>query len=106
MEANGEEETSSVDGGSVGWDPQSDTRGKHRISVELKRLEQEAQFLEEELQEIEKTEKASAEFEELIYKIESKPDPLLPITIGPVSPMWDQWFERPKQMHRCRCWII
>lgn len=46
MEAKGEAATVSVGQGNAGWDPQSDTRGKHRISVELKRLEQEAQFLE------------------------------------------------------------
>lgn len=47
MEANGEEEAaSSLDRANAGWDPQSDNRGKHRISVELKRLEQEARFLE------------------------------------------------------------
>ncbi|XP_078149900.1 guanine nucleotide-binding protein subunit gamma 1-like [Carex rostrata] len=106
MEAKGEEATVSVDQGNAGWDPQSDTRGKHRISVELKRLEQEAQFLEEELEELEKTEKVSVGLQELIFKIESQPDPLLPITTGPASPMWDQWFERPKQMHKCKCWIF
>ncbi|KAF3325138.1 Guanine nucleotide-binding protein subunit gamma 1 [Carex littledalei] len=66
MEANGEEATSSVDRGNAGWDPQSDTRGKHRISVELKRLEQEARFLEEELEEVEKTEKVSAGLQEYV----------------------------------------
>ncbi|CAK9160646.1 unnamed protein product [Ilex paraguariensis] len=38
----------------------TDTRGKHRISAELKRLEQEARFLEEELEQLEKMEAASA----------------------------------------------
>ncbi|KAK2647125.1 hypothetical protein Ddye_022320 [Dipteronia dyeriana] len=38
----------------------SDTRGKHRIQAELKRLEQEARFLEDELEHLEKTDKSSA----------------------------------------------
>ncbi|XP_055813586.1 guanine nucleotide-binding protein subunit gamma 2 isoform X2 [Solanum dulcamara] len=38
----------------------ADTRGKHRISAELKRLEQETRFLEEELELLDKMEKASA----------------------------------------------
>ncbi|KAJ0959834.1 hypothetical protein J5N97_000457 [Dioscorea zingiberensis] len=38
----------------------SDTRGKHRILAELKRFEQEARFLEEELEQLEKIDKASA----------------------------------------------
>ncbi|KAJ4849919.1 Guanine nucleotide-binding protein subunit gamma 2 [Turnera subulata] len=37
-----------------------DTRGKHRIQAELKRLEQETRFLEEELEQLDKMEKASA----------------------------------------------
>uniref|UniRef100_A0A0E0GQU9 Uncharacterized protein n=2 Tax=Oryza TaxID=4527 RepID=A0A0E0GQU9_ORYNI len=35
-----------------------DTRGRHRIQAELKKLEQEARFLEEELEELDKTDKA------------------------------------------------
>ncbi|KAJ4747579.1 Guanine nucleotide-binding protein subunit gamma 1 [Rhynchospora pubera] len=109
MEASGKEATSN------GWrDPQSESEssialvgvGKHRISVQLKRLQQETRFLEEELQELEKTDKVSAGLQESIYKIESCPDPLLPITTGPANPIWDQWFERPKQKHRCRCWLF
>ncbi|KAF8401771.1 hypothetical protein HHK36_012717 [Tetracentron sinense] len=38
----------------------NDTRGKHRILAELKRLEQETRFLEQELEELEKTQKIAA----------------------------------------------
>ncbi|XP_039114318.1 guanine nucleotide-binding protein subunit gamma 1-like isoform X2 [Dioscorea cayenensis subsp. rotundata] len=86
--------------------PAVDTRGKHRISAELKRLEQEARFLEEEMEELEKTEKASASCQELLHKVESKPDPLLPVTIGPVIPTWNRWFEGPQDLQGCRCWIL
>ncbi|KAH0640340.1 hypothetical protein KY285_036926 [Solanum tuberosum] len=43
----------------------ADTRGKHRISAELKRLEQETRFLEEELELLDKMEKASAACKDL-----------------------------------------
>ncbi|KAJ0249005.1 Guanine nucleotide-binding protein subunit gamma 2 [Hirschfeldia incana] len=55
-----------------------DTRGKHRIHAELKRLEQEARFLEEELEQLEKMDTASASCKEFLESVESKPDPLLP----------------------------
>ncbi|CAK9165024.1 unnamed protein product [Ilex paraguariensis] len=42
----------------------TDTRGKHRISAELKRFEQEVRFLEEELEQLEKMEAASASCKE------------------------------------------
>ncbi|CAH2052988.1 unnamed protein product, partial [Thlaspi arvense] len=55
-----------------------DTRGKHRIQAELKRLEQEARFLEEELEQLEKMDNASASCKEFLDSVDSKPDPLLP----------------------------
>ncbi|KAG2402102.1 Guanine nucleotide-binding protein [Vigna angularis] len=56
----------------------ADTRGKHRIHAELKRLEQEARFLEEELEKLERMEKASTACKGLLSNVETKPDPLLP----------------------------
>lgn len=84
----------------------SDTRGKHRIQAELKRLEQETRFLEEELEQLDNTEKASAACNETLRNVEAIPDPLLPITNGPLNPLWDRWFERPKESRGCRCWIL
>ncbi|KAA8548715.1 hypothetical protein F0562_000399 [Nyssa sinensis] len=84
----------------------SDTRGKHRISAELKRVEQEARSLEEELEQHEKMENASAACKEMLSNVEAKSDPLLPITNGPANPSWDQWFERPQDSSGCRCWIF
>ncbi|XP_010279294.1 PREDICTED: guanine nucleotide-binding protein subunit gamma 1-like [Nelumbo nucifera] len=86
--------------------PTADTRGKHRILAELKRLEQETRFLEEELEELEKTDKVSAACEELLTNIETRPDPLLPVTNGPTNPSWDRWFEGPQDSKGCRCWIL
>lgn len=86
--------------------PSTDTRGKHRILAELKRLEQETKFLEEELEQLENIESASAGCKELLDNVEAKPDPLLPETHGPVNPSWDRWFEGPQDSKGCRCWIL
>ncbi|XP_031475785.1 guanine nucleotide-binding protein subunit gamma 2 [Nymphaea colorata] len=71
----------------------ADSRGKHRIQAELKRLEQEARFLEKEIEELEATENVSITCQDLIQSVAARPDPLLPITVGPVNPAWDRWFE-------------
>ncbi|KAE9592300.1 hypothetical protein Lal_00033535 [Lupinus albus] len=84
----------------------SDARGKHRIQAELKRVEQEAKFLEEELEKLEKMEGASVLCKEMLTNVETRPDPLLPVTIGPLNPSWDRWFEGPKDSKGCRCWIL
>lgn len=84
----------------------ADTRGKHRILAELKRLEQEARFLEEELEQLEKIETASAACKELLSNVETIPDPVLPITNGPLNTTWDRWFEGPQESQGCRCWIL
>ncbi|GAV57532.1 G-gamma domain-containing protein [Cephalotus follicularis] len=84
----------------------TDTRGKHRILAELKRLEQEARFLEEELEQLEKIEKPSSACKEMQGNVETTPDPLLPETNGPLNPSWDQWFEGPKESQGCRCFIL
>ncbi|XP_061990057.1 guanine nucleotide-binding protein subunit gamma 2 [Rosa rugosa] len=84
----------------------SDTRGKHRILAELKRFEQEARFLEEELEQLEKIDKASAACKEMLSNVETRPDPLLPVTHGPLNPFWDRWFEGPKDSNGCKCWIL
>ncbi|XP_062144897.1 guanine nucleotide-binding protein subunit gamma 2-like [Alnus glutinosa] len=83
-----------------------DTRGKHRILAQLKRVEQESRFLEEELEELQKTENVSTSCEELLRNIEILPDPLLPLTNGPVNPLWNQWFEGPQDSQDCSCWIL
>ncbi|XP_019191386.1 PREDICTED: guanine nucleotide-binding protein subunit gamma 2-like [Ipomoea nil] len=80
--------------------------GKHRISAELKRLEQEARLLEEEMEQLDKMEKASAACKEMLHNVGTKPDPLLPQTNGPINPSWDLWFEGPQDESSCGCWIL
>ncbi|XP_022739249.1 uncharacterized protein LOC111291661 isoform X1 [Durio zibethinus] len=59
-----------------------------------------------ELELIEKMDKASAACKEMLSIVESRPDPLLPITNGPLNPLWDQWFEGPQEAQGCKCWIL
>ncbi|KAL9317971.1 hypothetical protein ACSQ67_014488 [Phaseolus vulgaris] len=61
----------------------------------------------EELEKLERMEKASTACKGMLSNVETKPDPLLPSTIGPVSPTWDRWFEGPQDSKGCcRCWIL
>ncbi|KAK8565360.1 hypothetical protein V6N12_058923 [Hibiscus sabdariffa] len=93
----------------------ADTRGKHRILAELKLVEQESRFLEgccryglhqEEMEELERTDNVSTSSEELLVSMETRPDPLLPVTNGPINPSWDRWFEGPQDSKGCRCQIL
>ncbi|VVB06725.1 unnamed protein product [Arabis nemorensis] len=83
-----------------------DARGKHRILAELGRVEQEVRFLEKELEELERTDSVSTVCEALICVIEKEPDPLLPLTSGPLNLGWDRWFEGPNGGEGCRCFIL
>ncbi|CAN0886799.1 Guanine nucleotide-binding protein subunit gamma 1 [Linum grandiflorum] len=84
----------------------ADTRGKHRILAELKRIEQEISFLERELDELEKTDNVSTVCEGFLRNVEMIPDPLLSITIGPANPIWDRWFEGAPDAGGCSCTIL
>ncbi|XP_061339046.1 guanine nucleotide-binding protein subunit gamma 2-like [Gastrolobium bilobum] len=106
MQSGGLESASPVTNRVQSLSSATDTRGKHRIHAELKRLEQETRFLEEELEELERMEKASTRCKEMLSNVETRPDPLLPSTIGPLNSSWDRWFEGPQDSKGCRCWIL
>ncbi|KAF4370200.1 hypothetical protein F8388_007341 [Cannabis sativa] len=109
-------------GGVGGGGGPNDNRGKHRILAELRCLEQELKCLEsvslvrsfdpdssdvqEELEELERTENASMICAELLSHIETISDPLTPTTNGPINVLWDRWFEGPQDSQGCRCLIL
>ncbi|CAM0875794.1 unnamed protein product [Alopecurus aequalis] len=110
-------------GGGGGGGEAGDMRGRHRIQAELKKLEQEARFLEhfqiatrknmvmqplaeyegheklkifllyeqDELEELDKTDKVSAALQE---------------TTGAAYQSWDRWFEGPQDLRTCKCWFL
>ncbi|KAL6894630.1 hypothetical protein ACP4OV_008728 [Aristida adscensionis] len=59
-------------GGGGGGGEAADLRGRHRIQAELKKLEQEARFLEEELEELEKTDKVSSALQQYVFSYNGK----------------------------------
>ncbi|KMZ72864.1 Guanine nucleotide-binding protein subunit gamma 1 [Zostera marina] len=83
-----------------------DTKGKHRILVELNRLEQETKFLQSELDDLENVDNVSIPCKELLESVQKNPDPLLPLTKGLTNPSWDRWFEAPFDSNGTRCVIV
>ncbi|KAF7077997.1 hypothetical protein CFC21_082477 [Triticum aestivum] len=78
--------------------------GKHRLSAAIQRLDQELQSLQDELNELETMEPASAACREVITSTEGKPDPLLPITSSPENSSWDRWFQRVRSSRSNKWW--
>ncbi|XP_061358806.1 uncharacterized protein LOC133302997 [Gastrolobium bilobum] len=58
----------------------------------------------EELEQLERMEKASTSCKEMFSNVETRPDPLLPLTIGPLNPLWDRWFEGPPLPQDSKGW--
>ncbi|KAA3471186.1 guanine nucleotide-binding protein subunit gamma 1 [Gossypium australe] len=63
-------------------------------------------FIDTEMEELEKTDNVSTLCKELLLSMETRPDPLLPLTNGPINPSWDVWFEGPQTSQGCRCQIL
>ncbi|KQJ93237.1 hypothetical protein BRADI_3g03350v3 [Brachypodium distachyon] len=78
--------------------------GKHRLSAAIARLDQELQSLQDELNELETMEPASAACQEVITSTQGKPDPLLPITSSPENSSWDRWFQRVPSSRSSKWW--
>ncbi|WOL06510.1 hypothetical protein Cni_G15244 [Canna indica] len=81
-----------------------DFLGKHRLSAAISRLNQEIQYLEEELNELEKMAPSSAACMEVCLSTEGKSDALLPETPGPENPAWHRWFQRVRSSHSRKWW--
>ncbi|OAY58295.1 guanine nucleotide-binding protein subunit gamma 2 [Manihot esculenta] len=77
--------------------------GKHRMAAAISNLQNQINFLQEELDQLDELGEASIVCKELISSVESIPDPLLPLSKGPTNISWDRWF-RGAQNSRKR-WI-
>ncbi|XP_004244452.2 guanine nucleotide-binding protein subunit gamma 2-like [Solanum lycopersicum] len=79
--------------------------GKHRMAAAISSLDQQIQFIQEELEKLESYGEASIVCKEFISVVESKPDALLPVTKGPIDVKWDRWFQRANGSKRNKRWI-
>ncbi|XP_071696173.1 guanine nucleotide-binding protein subunit gamma 2-like [Rutidosis leptorrhynchoides] len=68
--------------------------GKHRLAAIISQQNQQIQFIQEELDQLETLGESSLVCEQLISSVESSTDALLPVTRGPADPGWDRWFQR------------
>ncbi|KAF2291377.1 hypothetical protein GH714_023402 [Hevea brasiliensis] len=67
--------------------------GKHRLAAAISNLQNQINYLQEELDQLEEIGEASIVCKELISSVESIPDPLLPLSKGPTNINWDRWFK-------------
>ncbi|CAN4077203.1 unnamed protein product [Withania somnifera] len=79
--------------------------GKHRMAAAISSLDQQIQFIQEELDKLESYGEASIVCKEFISVVESKPDALLPVTKGPSDVKWDRWFQGANGSRRNKRWI-
>jgi len=80
-----------------------DLRGIHHRLAELNRLDQQIKHLEEELEKLDNTDRASTVCREVLLTIDNKPDAFLPTTRGPENAAWKQWFEKNTESRGCGC---
>ncbi|KAI5656698.1 hypothetical protein M9H77_25491 [Catharanthus roseus] len=79
--------------------------GKHRMTAAISYLEQQIQIIQEELDQLETLGQSSTVCKELVTSVESAPDPLLPVTKGPLEVSWDRWFQGGHGSRNRRRWI-
>ncbi|XP_059306191.1 guanine nucleotide-binding protein subunit gamma 2-like [Lycium ferocissimum] len=79
--------------------------GKHRMAAAITSLDQQIQFIQEELNKLESYGEASIVCKEFVSVVEAKPDALLPVTKGPSNVKWDRWFQGASGSRRNKRWI-
>ncbi|KAJ8548113.1 hypothetical protein K7X08_021349 [Anisodus acutangulus] len=79
--------------------------GKHRMAAAIASLDQQIQFIQEELDKLESYGEASIVCKEFLSVVESKPDALLPVTKGPSDVKWDRWFQGANGSRRNKRWL-
>ncbi|KAI9166072.1 hypothetical protein LWI28_025813 [Acer negundo] len=79
--------------------------GKHRLAAAISHLHNQINLIQEELNELETLGESSLVCNELISSVESIPDPLLPMTKGPVDDSWERWFRGAHNFRTHIRWI-
>ncbi|KAL9227181.1 hypothetical protein vseg_002905 [Gypsophila vaccaria] len=79
--------------------------GRHRLQAAISHLDQQIKTFQDELNELDSIGGPSTVCNELISGVESAPDPLLPLTRGPVDVSWERWFGGGGSSRSHRRWI-
>ncbi|KAL8101755.1 guanine nucleotide-binding protein subunit gamma 2-like isoform X2 [Apium graveolens] len=79
--------------------------GKHRMTAAISLLNQQIQFLQEEIDQLDTFGGSSIVCKELIASVESNSDALLPVTKGPTEVAWERWFQRARSSKNLKKWI-
>ncbi|XP_028779374.1 guanine nucleotide-binding protein subunit gamma 2 [Neltuma alba] len=79
--------------------------GKHRLQAAISQLNNEINIIEGELEQLETMGESSSVCKELISRVESIPDPLLPWIQGSVDGGWDRWFGGAHHSRSHKRWI-
>ncbi|KAK1372420.1 G protein gamma domain-containing protein [Heracleum sosnowskyi] len=79
--------------------------GKHRMTAAIALLNQQIQFLQEEIEQLDTYGGSSIVCKELIASVESNSDALLPVTKGPTDVAWERWFQRARSSKNRKKWI-
>ncbi|KAJ4844656.1 hypothetical protein Tsubulata_029342 [Turnera subulata] len=78
--------------------------GKHRMAAAIALLQNQINFIQEELDQLDSLGESSLVCKELLSSVGSIPDPLLPTTKGPADVGWDRWFRGTHNNSRRR-WL-
>ncbi|KAF3446032.1 hypothetical protein FNV43_RR11210 [Rhamnella rubrinervis] len=79
--------------------------GKHRMTAAISHLQNQINFIQEELNELETLDGSSIVCKELVSSVETTPDPLLPMSKGPLDASWDRWFRGSHNSRNNKRWI-
>ncbi|XP_060173682.1 guanine nucleotide-binding protein subunit gamma 2-like [Lycium barbarum] len=85
--------------------PNNMVMGKHRLAAAVSALNQQIQFIQEELDQLDSIGEASIVCRELVSSVELIPDALLPVTRGPINVHLDRWFHGTNDSRRNKRWI-
>ncbi|GAB2222930.1 hypothetical protein Droror1_Dr00017062 [Drosera rotundifolia] len=78
---------------------------KHKLRASISCLQSQIDLILKELEELETTETCNSVCSELLSIVDSTPDPLLPLTRGPVDVSCDRWFGPVRSPRMIRRWI-
>ncbi|KAH7524286.1 hypothetical protein FEM48_Zijuj06G0103400 [Ziziphus jujuba var. spinosa] len=79
--------------------------GKHRMTAAISHLQNQINIIQDELNQLETLGVSSIVCKELVSSVGNVPDPLLPMTKGPLDVGWDRWFRGSHNSRNNKRWI-